>query len=144
MLTIGIGNPARGDDAAGLEVVRRLGVSETVLEHDGEPASLISLWEGHEDVVLIDAVSSGRPPGSLVEIDVVATGLPAGLCRSTHVLGPADAVELARALGRLPPRMRLYGIEGSDYSFGGTLSPDVAATVDELVACLRATAPTAG
>ena len=95
-LIIGVGNPFRGDDAAGLRVVEALGLSSTVLEHDGEPASLIALWDGHDEVVLIDAVTSGGEPGIVIEIDAATSILPAGLCNSTHALGPAEAIELAR------------------------------------------------
>lgn len=137
-LIIGIGNPARGDDAVGLRVVEGIGLSETVLEHDGEPASLIALWEGHAAVVLIDAISSESPPGTIVEIDASHTVLPAGMCHSTHALGPAEAVELARALGRLPSKITLIGIEGRDYSFGAGLSPEVEAAVSEVARRVRA------
>ena len=136
-LIIGIGNEMRGDDAVGLLVARALGLSETVLEHDGEPASLIALWEGQDEVVMVDAVTSGRPPGTVVEVDVIETELPAGLCHSTHALGPAEAVELARALGKLPTRMRLVGIEASDFSFETGLTPEVEEAVDQVVSHLQ-------
>ncbi len=132
-LVIGIGNSARGDDAVGLRVVEALGCSDLAVEHDGEPASLIALWEGRQEVVLVDAISSGERPGTVVEVDIGESELPAGLCHSTHALGPAEAAELARALGKLPPRIRLLGIEGADYSFGAGLSPEVEAAVDQVV-----------
>ena len=128
-LVIGIGNTVRGDDAVGLRVVERLGLSETVVQHDGEPASLIALWEGQDEVVLVDAVTSGQDAGTLVEIDATTSILPSGMCHSTHALGPAEAVELARALGKLPPRITLVGIEGADYSFGAGLSAEVSQAV---------------
>ncbi|MGZ5384268.1 MAG: hydrogenase maturation protease [Acidimicrobiia bacterium] len=136
-LIIGIGNRVRGDDAAGLKVVELLGLSDTVLEHDGEPASLIALWEGHDEVVLIDAVTSGGKPGSVIEIDASTSILPAGMCNSTHALGPAEAVELARALGKLPAKATLLGIEGRDYSFGAGMSKEVEAAVTAVVKRLR-------
>lgn len=142
-LIIGIGNPVRGDDAAGLRVVEALGISDTVVQHDGEPASLIALWEDHEEVVLIDAVTSGAAAGTVVEIDAAASMLPAGMCHSTHALGPAEAVELARALGKLPSRITLLGIEGGEYAFGTGLTEEVEAAVDEVVrrVCLLRTTP---
>ncbi len=136
-LVIGIGNPARGDDAAGLRVVEALGLSDTVLEHDGEPASLIALWEDHDEVVLIDAVTSGADRGTVIEIDAAFSMLPAGMCHSTHALGPAEAVELARALGKLPSRITILGIEGANYSFGAGLSSEVERAVDQVVRRVR-------
>jgi hydrogenase maturation protease len=136
-LVVGIGNTVRGDDAVGLRVAEALGLSETVVQHDGEPASLIVLWEGHEEVVLVDAITSGRDPGTVTEIDATQSILPAGMCHSTHALGPAEAVELARALGKLPAKISLVGIEGGDYSFGAGLSASVEAAIGEVVDRLR-------
>ena len=60
--------------------------------------------------------------------------LPAVFSRSsTHSFGVAEAVELARALGRLPARVVVFGIEGRDFTPGEGLSPDVDAAVDEVV-----------
>ena len=136
-LVIGIGNTMRGDDAAGLRVAEMLGLSDDVRTHDGEPASLIAEWEGRHDVVLIDAVTSGRPVGSVIELDATNAAVPAGMCHSTHALGPAEAIELARALGKLPSKIVLIGIEGGQYSFGAGLSDEVESAVAEVVDRLR-------
>ena len=37
---------------------------------------------------------------------------------STHAFSVAEAVELARALNKLPTRLLIYGIEGVDFSAG--------------------------
>jgi hydrogenase maturation protease len=138
-LVIGIGTTMRGDDAAGLRVAERIGLSEDVVVHDGEPASLIAVWSGRDRVVLVDAVTSGRPAGSIIEMDVSRSALPSGLCHSTHALGVSEAVELARAIGKLPPGVTLIGIEGRDYSFGTGMSAEVERAVDEVVARLQMT-----
>ena len=43
---------------------------------------------------------------------------PASFRSSTHAFGVGDAVELARALGRLPRRVVVYGVEGADFAAG--------------------------
>jgi hydrogenase maturation protease len=129
-LVIGIGNPWRRDDGAGLAVARLLAGTPgvTVLEREGEPASLIDAWDGADALWLVDAVSSGAVPGALHRIDVAEQELPADFFRaSTHHLGLAEAVELARALGRLPARTVFYGIEGASFDAGEGQSPEVAA-----------------
>jgi hydrogenase maturation protease len=127
---VGIGNAWRSDDAVGLAVARLLtgtlpeGVD--VLEREGEPTALIDSWEGAEEVWLVDAVSSGAPPGTLHRLDASEQELPAALFRaSTHHFGLAEAVELARAVGRLPRKTIVYGIEGASFDTGETLSPEV-------------------
>ena len=57
---------------------------------------------------------------------------------STHAFGVADAVELARALGRLPGRLDVYAIEGASFAAGDRLSPAVERAVAELAAELSA------
>jgi hydrogenase maturation protease len=109
-----------------------------VLEREGEPTALMSAWDGAEAVWLVDAVSSGAEAGAVHRLDVSAEPLPAGLFRaSTHHFGLADAIELARALGRLPERTIVYGIEGARFTAGGELTPEVAAAVPGVAASIR-------
>lgn len=104
-----------------------------MLEREGEPAALIDAWESADALWLVDAVSSGAAAGTVLRVDVAEKQLPADLFRaSTHHLGLADAVELARALGRLPGRTIFYGIEGGSFDAGEGLSPQVEAAVAEV------------
>ncbi len=135
MLTVvGIGNPWRHDDAAGLAVARRLQGTlpgANVLEREGEPSGLIDAWDGAERLWLVDAVSSGAAAGTVHRVDVGERELPADLFpASTHHLGLAEAVELARALGRLPGHAVFYGIEGASFDVGEGLSTEVERAVE--------------
>jgi hydrogenase maturation protease len=139
---LGVGNAWRRDDGAGLEVARRLGRDPPrgvrVLEHVGEPSGLLDAWEGEGAVVIVDAVSSGAEPGTIHRLDALARPLPARLFRaSTHHLSVAEAVELGRALGRLPQRLEIYGIEGRDFTAGSGLAPEVELAVERVAVELR-------
>jgi hydrogenase maturation protease len=144
---IGLGNEFRQDDGVGLSVARRLasGVAGSidVIEHDGDGVSLLDAWEGARVVVLVDAVRSGAAPGTIHCLDLHETALPDGAAwSSTHSLGLAEAVALARRLGRLPDALLVYGIEGRCFGPGRGLSPEVdgaaAAVVDMLLRRLGA------
>jgi hydrogenase maturation protease len=135
---IGVGNRFRCDDAAGLEVASRLRATHPpgcrILEEEGEPTSLIEGFALVKEALVIDGISTGAEPGTLHRFDATAGPLPAELFRSsTHALGVADAVELARELDRLPARLAVYGIEGENFETGEGLTPAVEATVDALV-----------
>jgi hydrogenase maturation protease len=137
-----VGNPLRGDDAAGLEVLRLLEgtLGDDVRLHgcEGEPVALLDAWAGCETAIVVDATRSGAQPGSVRRIPAHDTRLPDDLTRSsTHVLGVGEAIELARALGKLPPRTIVYGIEGSRFDTGGPLSPEVAAATVVVAAAIR-------
>lgn len=143
-VVIGVGNRWRGDDAAGLAVARRLrslaGSRLTVREHSGDAVDLADAWAGAERVTIVDAASSGAPAGTIHRMDASARPLPTRLLRSsTHEFGVPDAIELARALGRLPARLEVYAIEGADFAPGDTLSAPVAGAVAAVAAELART-----
>lgn len=138
VLVIGVGNDFRGDDAVGLAVARRLRESPTpgvdVLEATGEGGRLIEAWSGYSAVVIVDAMRSGAAAGTVRRVDVTSQAAPAYFShRSTHAVGVIDAVEVARALNRMPGTVILYGIEGASYDAGAELSPEVAAAVPTAV-----------
>ncbi len=135
---IGIGNRFRRDDGAGLEVARRLRLAHPpgvrFFEQEGEPASLIETWSEVEEALVVDAVSSGSPPGTVHRFDASAEPLPAELFRaSTHAMGLTDAIELGRELNRLPGRLVVYGIVGESFEAGEGLTPAVQEAVAALV-----------
>jgi hydrogenase maturation protease len=143
-LVIGMGHGDRGDDAVGAEVARVVAAAGIpgvrVLEHE-DPTALLDLWAGHDPVVVVDAVRSGRPPGTVHRLETGA-GAPrmppsawAGTGRGgTHAFGLAAAVELARALNRLPPRLVVVGVEATTFEYGAPLSAPVAAAVPDAAA----------
>jgi len=143
-IVIGIGNPDRGDDGVGRAVARslqgRLPPKVAIVEQDGEATSLMACFDGVRTAYLIDACASvAARPGSVQRFDVSGTPLPQGaFTLSTHGLGLAEAIELARALGQLPPRCIVYAVEAGTVEPGAPLSPPVAAAVETVGARLCA------
>lgn len=142
MLVIGVGNSFRGDDGVGPAVIALLRAEELprarLLECDGDCSSLLDAWEGAAAVVLIDAVSSGAPPGTIYRFDALAQALPPGVSfQSTHAFGVAEALALGRALGQLPASLLLYAIEGENFTTGADLSPAVEFAVREVAQQLK-------
>ena len=135
-----IGNRLGRDDGAGPAVADRLRqpalpTSIEIREHWGEGSELMQEWDRAERVILVDAAASGAPPGTIHRFDARAQTIPKGFCcYNTHRFGVAEAVELARALGRLPKEIYLYAIEGTDFGNGEELSPAVAGAVENLSA----------
>jgi hydrogenase maturation protease len=139
---IGCGNFDREDDAAGLLVARRLhalGVETLgvdiagleIIEQSGEIFSLMDCWTGCEHVILVDATAPSGTPGQIRVWNARADRLSEDVvfC-STHAFGVREAVELARAMNRLPQTLLIYGIEGKQFSFGAPLSPEVERAVE--------------
>ena len=133
-IVIGLGNPFRRDDAAGLEAARRVrNVECHVLPVGG--LELLDLWDDADEVVVIDAMRSGRPAGSIRVFDAFTELVDASDgFGSTHGLGLLSAIGLGRELGRLPQSLVVYGIEAGDVDPGVELSPAVVAAVERVVA----------
>jgi hydrogenase maturation protease len=143
VVLIGVGNELRRDDAAGLDVVRRLrrrgGLGARLETTAGDGVELLDLWQDARAVVLVDTVRSGAPAGTIHRLDASVTPLPASLGRtSSHALGVADAIELARELGRLPRRVIVYGIEGARFEAGSGLTERVASALEPLAQVVHA------
>lgn len=136
-MVIGVGNPYRHDDAAGLEVARLVedvaipGV--VVLEHEGDPAGLIQAWNGAGVAYVVDAVRSGAAPGTVHTLQLDESGIPEHPKRdSSHSMGLGEAVELGKVLGRLPRTLVVIGIEGEVFDAGVGLTDEVAASVKQV------------
>lgn len=133
-LVLGVGHPDRGDDAVGLLVAERLRQTPGVVVRceAGDASGILTdpVWDEAERVVLIDSIRTGAPAGTVAcwEIDELLGGLVSSP-PLTHELGVATTIQLADALGRLPHRLTLVGIEGADLSPGSPITPSVRSAV---------------
>lgn len=138
ILVIGIGNPYRGDDGAGAAVAGKISelsiTGVTVIIQDGEAARLIESWNEDDSVIVVDTVSSGHEPGVLMRFDAVEDSLPVKYFShsSTHSFSLAEAVELARAIDKLPGRLVIYGIEGKNFDNGSEISSEVTVAIEKV------------
>jgi hydrogenase maturation protease len=134
-VVIGVGNSWAGDDAAGVLLARtlrgRLPDGVALQEHQGEPTALLDRWDGAALAVVVDATRGGGAAGRVRTFDATDTPLPVEMAgKSTHAFGLAEAIELARSLGRLPGRLVVVGIEGRSFEAGSAPSPAVSAAID--------------
>lgn len=152
ILLVGLGHPDRGDDAVGSTVLWSL-AAEGGVDADGpgddvrilvlvDPVDLPLRWAGAEWVVVIDAVLTEAAPGTITVAELgesdpgeqIWSRLGLG---GSHAFGLGEAVALSRALGRMPQRLTLVGVEAADVTAGAGLSPAVAEAVPRAVARIR-------
>lgn len=145
-LVIGCGNPLCGDDAAGVEVVRRL-AAKPLPRHvrcldagtSGLEVALAMRTAG--SIVLIDAAKSAEArhacPGTIHALtpeqlpgshEPPATGLSIHTLRWDHALALASTLAADHPL----PPVRCYLIEGSSFDYATPLSPAVARAAEHL------------
>jgi hydrogenase maturation protease len=127
---IGVGSLYRSDDAIGLRTAEALAgmklPNTLVRKEERDGFRMMDAWQDAEDVVIIDAVYSGQPAGTIMRFDQTAIEVHKTALRcSTHGFGLAEAISLSRTLGKLPRRMTIYGIEGCSFAFGTELSEAV-------------------
>jgi hydrogenase maturation protease len=130
VVVIGVGNALRGDDAAGLAVAKnvRAGAPDGVSVHvfEEEPSRLIDAFGDADVAFVVDAMSTGAPAGTVHRFDASDARIPSRALRSsTHAVGIGETIELARALGRLPRRTVVFGVEGTEFNAGETMTPAV-------------------
>jgi hydrogenase maturation protease len=130
----------RGDDAAGRIVARLLRphACAQVVEQDGEATALLSVLQSVDRAWLIDAAESGAPPGTIHRIDCATDKVPPRGNVSSHGFGVAEAIELARTLGTLPPHCIVYAIEAADFTHGAAVSPAVMQAAHQVVELILA------
>lgn len=136
-LVLGAGNELRGDDGAGVHVVRALaalpgprGPVEYVVAGLRSVDELLLRAGRIDRLVLVDAARLGEPPGSVRVLraeDFLERG--AG---TLHGLGPLEAVRLLEALGTPPREVRVVAIEPASLDPCLDLSPVLAARFAEL------------
>ncbi len=133
IVVVGMGNVYRRDDGAGPAVAARVAALVGGVSDRGplaDPFDLLGLWAGTDLAVVVDAVRSGAEVGTvrLIDLDTDPVPVPARALAgttSTHGIGVADILRLARAVGNAPKRVVVVGIEGNDFGQGTGLSPAV-------------------
>jgi hydrogenase maturation protease len=126
ILVAACGNTLAGDDAFGPLVARALGARTPpgveVIDLGMRPAGLVDHLPGRRGVILVDAaLSPDHAAGALLDLDFFDPRRPA-LCAdrltSTHAFSLAGQLELAQALGMLPPVVRLVALVARNTQVG--------------------------
>lgn len=143
VLVLGIGNPMMGDDGVGIRVVELLAdrqlPSNVSVQTIGLPGwGLPSWFEGHKNVILVDAVQMGEKPGTWKRFvpEQLQMELEVGSL-SLHSSDLACGLALSQALNLLPDHLLIYGIEPEDLSIGAPLSPAVVAILPDVIDSIR-------
>lgn len=139
VLVLGIGNLIMTDDGVGVRVVQRLmgeyrfpeGV--TVLDGGTLGLDLLMHLEGVERLLMVDAVETGGPPGTVVRLSGEEIPMALQTKLSPHQVGLQDLLAVAELQGNRPAEMVLWGVQPESVELGMELSPAVAAQFDQLV-----------
>ena len=140
-----LGNLLRGDDGAGVAVHHRLAEEASLPEDvelvDGGTPGLetVLLLQDYQRAIIIDAADMGRRPGEWVRFSPENVLLESGdlaLRGTLHSAGLAEALQLGKALGVLPPEIVIYGIQPQEIGWTEGLSEPVQAAVTAVCAAI--------
>lgn len=142
---LGIGNVLWGDEGFGPRVVARLMAAgdlppEVDLVDGGtQGLYLLPLVQDADRLIVFDAVDFGRPPGAMVVLrDAEIPAFFGQRPLSLHQTGFTDVLAAAELTGRRPRAITLIGVQYADIdTWGGGLSPAVAAAIDPAIAAGR-------
>lgn len=139
LLVLGLGNVLCGDDGAGVAAVARLrdrfrappGVE--MLDGGTLGLSLLPYLQRARRAILVDAVRTNDPPGTLVRLEGGDVAHAAAHRLSPHQVGVADLLDGAALTGRAPDPIVLLGVVPASIELTTALTPDVEAQIDALV-----------
>jgi hydrogenase maturation protease len=139
IVVLGLGNILLQDEGLGVRALERLTTSyrlpADVQAVDGGVMGLdlLPYLDDVDALLVIDAVQTGRPAGSLVRLEGEAIPAALAVKISVHQVGLQELLATSRLEGTLPRRVVLWGMEPATIEWGLELSPSVAASLDELV-----------
>jgi len=144
-LVLGVGNVLLQDEGVGIAVARLLSDDleslpprTRVVDGGTLGLDLLPLIADSGAMVLVDAVSLGKAPGTITVLrDGEIHGALAGHV-SPHQVGVSDLVAAARLMGQLPDHVALVGIQPGTIAIGLDLTAAVAAAVAEAATITRA------
>ena len=127
------------DDGVGVRVVQCLAsnyvfpAGVTVLDGGTLGLDLLPFLEGLEHLLIIDAMVTGGPPGTIARLtgDDIPIAFETKL--SPHQMGLKDLLAVSLLQGNTPPETVLLGVQPESIQLGLDLSPSVEAQLQTLV-----------
>jgi hydrogenase maturation protease len=139
VLVLGAGNILLSDEGIGVRVIEaledRYEVPESVEILDGGTCGmdLLDVIAGRDHLIIVDAVNTGSPPGTLVRLRDGEVPVAFRTKSSPHQLGLQDVLALLRLLGTAPGRVTVIGVQPGRLDLGLELSPLIAGRLEEMV-----------
>jgi hydrogenase maturation protease len=139
ILIAGIGNLLFSDEGIGVHVIRELHQKALpsnveLIDLGTSTFDLVGLMEGKDKVILVDAIASEEPVGTIFKL--TPEDLKSGkkkLLTSLHQLGVMETLEFASRTGSIS-EMVIFGITPKDYqSLGMELTPELKSALPRIV-----------
>jgi hydrogenase maturation protease len=138
-LVLGVGNLLLTDEGIGIHAVQKLIAASQLPDEveivDGGTAglNLLTYLEGVDTLVIIDAVETGGPPGTITRL--AGDQVPAYIAMkvSPHEITLPDFLAAAKLRDLYPKKVVVWGMQPKSFEVGIDLSPDLARKLDALI-----------
>lgn len=143
LLVLGLGNVICRDDGLGVAAVMQLldgfrpAPGVRVLDGGTLGLALLPTLEAADTVLIVDAIRSDGPPGTLVRLEGEDVAQAAQDRLSVHQIGVWDLLGAARWQGSLPGRLLLLGLVPESMELGVERTPAVEAALPTLIDAVR-------
>ncbi len=138
IVVIGIGNLLLMDEGIGVHTINELekhDLPESIEIYDGGTGGfkLIDLMHGAARVIFIDAVETGKTPGSVTIFS--AEEVRSIYNKKKYSLHDTDLMEIIKMTEMLgnPPMIEIVGVQPKTISYGTTLSKELAGSMSNIV-----------
>ncbi len=139
VIVLGLGNTLMHDEGLGIVALHQLagrgpwpdGI--TLLDGGVLGLELLPYVESAEALLLLDAVQTGAPPGSLVRLEGDEIPAVVALKMSVHQVGFQETLAMCRFRDTCPSRLVLWGIVPESVNLSVTLSKTVSSRMEDLV-----------
>ncbi|MGD8399182.1 MAG: HyaD/HybD family hydrogenase maturation endopeptidase [Anaerolineae bacterium] len=138
-LVLGAGNLLLSDDGVGIHAIRRLqeladlppGIE--IIDGGTMGMDLLYYLEGVSHLLIIDAVETGEPPGTLKRLGGDEVPAYFAVKMSPHEIGLPDMLAAAKLRDLYPDEVVVWGVQPATTEVSLEMSPPVAAQLDPLV-----------
>ncbi len=139
VIVLGLGNILLRDEGVGVRVIERMQrdyvFPENVTLFDGATAGLdlMPVIEGYDEIIIVDTVRTGEPPGSLFRFSLADVEKKVPYKTSLHQIGVIEMFAIAEAMGKKHDAV-IIGVEPLDMSsWGLELTPAIEAKLPEII-----------
>jgi hydrogenase maturation protease len=142
IIVVGVGNSLLSDEGIGPKAVERLkkmGLPERVKIFDAGVSlqSILSLAEGFDKMIVIDAVKGGDAPGTIYRftLDELEQGKTSNISfkLSLHEMDVPRAIAMERLIVELPKEIVVIGMEPQSLEPGEKLSDALEQRIEQLI-----------
>jgi len=139
ILVLGIGNLILQDEGVGIQAIQQLEAQFEippeieVLDGGTSGMELLTPISDAEQIIILDAVKTGKPAGTIVRLDNEEIPTFFRMKVSPHQVGLADVLAAATLTDSMPRNLVLFGVEPLEIDLGMELSAPVAKQIPRLI-----------